>query len=277
MHSHVFAHCAGAPSAASIHHAVRERVALTHLIRAYQVRGHEVAVLDPLKLRNRLLSSVPELDYRGYGFTEADLDRSFDLTSVEGLKGFLGAEIGITLRQLITKLQATYCTHIGWEYMHINSRERCNWLRERVELLEPKAFPAAKKMQIFDRLAYADHFERFLAKKFNSKRFGLEGAEALIPGMKALVDRSTELGVNSVVLGMPHRGRLNVLVNVVRKPMELLLKEFQGTHIDLQVRMPVAQCLQLQSMHVTRNTITFIDCRSTTSDWPVATGAAAVT
>ena len=90
-------------------------------------------------------------------------------------------------------------------------------------------------MQIFDRLAFADHFERFLATKFNTaKRFGLEGEESLIPGLKALVDRVTELGAASVVFGMPHRGRLSVLFNVIRKPMEMLLKEFQGTHIDMQ-------------------------------------------
>jgi 2-oxoglutarate dehydrogenase E1 component len=119
--------------------------------------------------------------------------------------------------------------------MHIISRDKCNWLRERIEQFKVEPLPPAKKKQILDRLCYADTFERFLAHKFNTaKRFGLEGAESLIPGMKAMVDRVTELGVNGVVFGMPHRGRLNVLVNVIRKPMEVLLKEFQGTHIDLQ-------------------------------------------
>lgn len=119
--------------------------------------------------------------------------------------------------------------------MHILERDKCNWLRERIEKFKEQAYPKEKRLQIFDRLAYADIFERFLAQKFNTaKRFGLDGAEALIPGLKAMVDRSTEIGVNSVVFGMPHRGRLNVLVNVIRKPMEALLKEFQGTHVDLQ-------------------------------------------
>jgi 2-oxoglutarate dehydrogenase E1 component len=228
---------AGASAASSV--ASHERLALVHLIRAYQVRGHEVAILDPLGLRNRSVASVPELDYRQYGFSEADLDRAFDMSGLEGLKGFLGPEMGsaggVTLRSLVGKLQATYCGHSGWEYMHIRERDKCNWLRERIECIHEQTLSKEKKLHIFDRLAYADIFERFLAQKFNTaKRFGLEGAEALIPGLKAMVDRCTELGVNSVVFGMPHRGRLSVLVNVIRKPMEQLLREFQGTHVDMQ-------------------------------------------
>ncbi len=228
-----------AVSSAAIERQITERLALSHLIRAYAVRGHEVAVLDPLNLHNRAITAVSELDYRVYGFTEADLDRTFDMRGVEGIKGFLGSGGGdgtmITLRSLIQRLQATYSSTIGWEYMHLQSREKLNWLRERVELSRPPEYSKAKRMQIFDRLAYSDHFERYLANKFNTaKRFGLEGCEALIPGLKALTDRATELGVSSVTFGMPHRGRLNVLVNVIRKPMEQLLKEFMGTHVDLE-------------------------------------------
>ena len=103
-----------------------------------------------------------------------------------------------------------------------------------MEQLKSAPLPPAKRRHIFERLAYADMFERFLAQKFNTaKRFGLEGAESLIPGLKAMVDRSTELGAKSIVFGMPHRGRLNVLVNVIRKPMEKLLREFQGTHVSV--------------------------------------------
>ena len=156
---------------------------------------------------------------------------------VEGLKGFLGigADGTITLRSLIQRLQSTYCGNIGWEYMHMISRDKCNWIRERVELPRAVEYSKSKKLQVFDRLAYSDHFERYLANKFNTaKRFGLEGCEALVPGLKAMIDRVTELGVNSISFGMPHRGRLNVLVNVIRKPMEQLLKEFMGTHVDLE-------------------------------------------
>jgi 2-oxoglutarate dehydrogenase E1 component len=219
--------------------AATEQLSLSHLIRAYQVRGHEVAQLDPLGLRNKSHTSMQELDYKTYGFKESDLNRSFDLSGIEGIAGFLGNEVltkkSITLSDLLSFLQNTYCRNIGYEYMHMNSRDKCNWIREKVEKVTPVVFSKEKRTQIFDRLAYADHFERYLANKFNTaKRFGVEGAESLIPGLKALVDRVTELGVQQIVFGMPHRGRLNVLVNVIRKPMELMLKEFQGTHIDMQ-------------------------------------------
>lgn len=157
---------------------VRDRLSLAHLIRGYQVRGHEVAVLDPLRLRNRPLSSCPELDYRTYGFTEADLDRRFDMSGVDALSGFLGSseldfKSGLTLRTLLEKLQTTYCSTVGWEYMHIIEREKCNWIRERVEKFKAMPYSKDRKMQIFNRLTHADYFERFLAQKFNTaKRFG---------------------------------------------------------------------------------------------------------
>jgi len=225
---------ASAPATAAM---VHDRLALAHLIRAYAVRGHEVATLDPLGLANRPLASVPELDYTAYGFSEADLDRTFDMTGVVSLKGFLSPEFGaagnMTLRALLAKLSATYCGRIGWEYMHITSREKCNWIRERVEHFEEVPLAKATKLEVFDRLASADIFERFLAKKFNTKRFGLEGAEVLVPGLEALSQRASSMGVESVVIGMPHRGRLNVLVNLMAKPMTALLSEFMGTHVDV--------------------------------------------
>lgn len=231
----------GAPSAAAVDRVVKERLAISHLTRAYQVRGHEVSKLDPLNIANRDISSIPELDYRSYGFTESDLDRTFDVSGIESLTGFQGksgaegADVTkLTLRELLTRLQSTFCGRVGWEYMHITSREKCNWLRERIEVANPKPFSKEKTLQVFDRLAFSSLFESYLANKFNTaKRFGLEGCENLIPGLKAMVDRATELGVESMVFGMPHRGRLNVLVNVIRKPMENLLREFLGTHISM--------------------------------------------
>jgi 2-oxoglutarate dehydrogenase E1 component len=116
---------------------------------------------------------------------------------------------------------------IGIQYIHIPNRDECDWIRERVEIPSPWKYTVDEKRMILDRLIWSDSFERFIASKYpNEKRFGLEGAESLIPGMKALIDRSVELGVGSIVIGMPHRGRLNVLANVIRKPTEAILAEF---------------------------------------------------
>lgn len=118
--------------------------------------------------------------------------------------------------------------------MHMQSQEKCNWVRDQVEHPKWMHFSKQKRMHIYERLCFADHFEKFLANKFNTaKRFGLEGGESTIPGLKAMVDRGSELGIESFVFGMPHRGRLNVLANVMRKPMPQIFKEFQGTHYDL--------------------------------------------
>lgn len=116
---------------------------------------------------------------------------------------------------------------IGIQYIHIPNRDECDWIRERIEIPTPWTYSVDEKRMILDRLIWSDSFERFIASKYpNEKRFGLEGGESLIPGMKALIDRSVDLGVNSIVIGMPHRGRLNVLANVIRKPSEAILAEF---------------------------------------------------
>ena len=189
--------------------------------------GHFAANLDPLGLENR--PPPVELDPAFYGFTDADLDRQFFL-GTWNQEGFLSESRPVrTLREISTRLRETYCGPIGYEYMHIPEREKCNWIRARVETADPPAYSLEKKMNILDRLTWSERFESFLANKYTAaKRFGLEGCEALIPGMKALIDTSAELGVESVVLGMPHRGRLNVLANVMRKPMEQVFYEFAG-------------------------------------------------
>ena len=112
--------------------------------------------------------------------------------------------------------------------MHIQERDQCDWIRERFETPTKYTFPAEDRIRILDRLAWADHFERFLNTKYKTKRFGLDGCESLIPGLKALIDTASDLGVNSIVIGMPHRGRLNVLANVVRKPLKVIFNEFNG-------------------------------------------------
>ena len=119
---------------------------------------------------------------------------------------------------------------IGIQYVHIPDRDQCDWIRERVEIPRPWNYTVDEKRMILDRLMWSELFENFIASKYpNEKRFGLEGCEALIPGMKALIDRSVDQGVKSIVMGMPHRGRLNVLANVIRKPIEAILNEFSGT------------------------------------------------
>eukprot|EP01038_Epipyxis_sp_PR26KG_P007056 gene7056-9631_t len=219
---------------------VSDSLGISYLIRAYQVRGHEVANLDPLGIHSFRPNTPPaELDYKYHGFTDADLDRKLNLlgNTSGGNTGFLdilGSRPAITLRQVVENLKKTYCSSLGVEYMHISDKERCNWIRDQVETPKWLKFSKEKKMHIYERLCFADHFEKFLANKFNTaKRFGLEGGESCIAGLKCMIDRGSELGIESFAFGMPHRGRLNVLANVMRKPMPQIFKEFMGTHYDL--------------------------------------------
>lgn len=214
-------------AAAVSNQTIQESMKLVMLVRAYQVNGHFAATLDPLGLDARPKNL--ELDPASYGFTEADLDREFFL-GTWSMSGFLSENRPIrTLREILNRLQETYCGNIGFEYMHIPDRDRCNWLRERIETPELEPFTVQKKLHTLDRLAWSDMFETFLANKYTAaKRFGLEGCETLIPGMKAMIDRITDLECKNIVIGMPHRGRLNVLANVVRKPMAQIFSEFSG-------------------------------------------------
>ncbi|KAJ9114880.1 2-oxoglutarate dehydrogenase E1 component [Naganishia adeliensis] len=201
------------------------------LVRAYQVRGHHIAKLDPLGINDVDLADhhPAELELNYYGWTEKDLSKEFTLGP-----GILPryAETGkekMTLGEIIGELKKMYCTSIGIQYVHIPDREQCNWLRERIEIPSQWKYNTEEKRVILDRLMWSDLFERFIASKYpNEKRFGLEGCESLIPGMKAMIDRSVDQGVKSIVIGMPHRGRLNVLGNVIRKPIEAILNEFAG-------------------------------------------------
>lgn len=175
-----------------------------------------------------------------HGFDPAkDMDRELNFKGVHtgGNKGFLEDLTSmpgkVTLRKVVERLRETYCGTIGVEYMHIGSTEQCNWIRERVENPAFLQADREKKIHIFERLCFADTFENFLANKFNTtKRFGLDGGEAIVPALKDAIDRASELGAHSFIIGMPHRGRLNVLANVMRKPMTTIFSEFQGTHYD---------------------------------------------
>ncbi|KAI8986854.1 2-oxoglutarate dehydrogenase E1 component [Trametes punicea] len=205
------------------------------LVRAYQVRGHHVADLDPLGILDPDLNPEhpPELELSRYGFTERDLDKQ--ITLGPGILPHFATEDRKTmsLGDIIKVCKRIYCGAIGIQYVHIPDKEQCDWIRERVEIPKPWNYSVEEKRMVLDRLIWSDSFEKFIASKYpNEKRFGLEGCESLIPGMKALIDRSVEHGVKHVTIGMPHRGRLNVLANVIRKPIEAILNEFSGTAED---------------------------------------------
>jgi 2-oxoglutarate dehydrogenase E1 component len=164
-----------------------------------------------------------------YGFTEADMDKEIFCGGENLISGFLSSGKRVTtLRDVLKRLRETYCGTIGVEYMHIQERDQCDWIRERFETPTKYSFPQEDRVRILDRLAWADLYERFLNTKYKTKRFGLDGCESLIPGLKAMIDTASDLGVNSVVIGMPHRGRLNVLANVVRKPLHIIFNEFNS-------------------------------------------------
>ncbi|KAH7106211.1 2-oxoglutarate dehydrogenase complex E1 component mitochondrial precursor [Auriculariales sp. MPI-PUGE-AT-0066] len=202
------------------------------LVRAYQVRGHHIAQLDPLGIMDPDLSNdrPAELELHHYGWTERDLDKEFTLGP--GILPHFEAEgrRSMKLRDIIGTCQRVYCGAVGTQYVHISDKEQCDWIRERVEVPKPWNYTIEEKRMILDRLIWSENFEKFIASKHpNEKRFGLEGCESLIPGMKALIDRSVEHGVKDITMGMPHRGRLNVLANVIRKPIEAILNEFKGS------------------------------------------------
>ncbi|TID14628.1 2-oxoglutarate dehydrogenase E1 component mitochondrial precursor [Venturia nashicola] len=204
------------------------------LVRAYQARGHHKAKIDPLGIRSEAdqfgYANPRELELSHYNFSEKDLDQEFTLGP--GILPRFKTETRekMTLREIIDACERLYCGSYGVEYIHIPDREQCDWLRERVEIPQPYKYSVDEKRRVLDRLIWGSSFEAFLATKYpNDKRFGLEGGETLIPGMKALIDRSVDYGVKDIVIGMPHRGRLNVLSNVVRKPNESIFSEFAGT------------------------------------------------
>ncbi|HYM01693.1 MAG TPA: 2-oxoglutarate dehydrogenase E1 component [Stellaceae bacterium] len=191
------------------------------LIRAYRVRGHLIAELDPLGLVRQ--TSHPDLDPATYGFTDADYDRPI---FVNGVLGFETA----TLREILAALKATYCGHVGIEYMHMQELEQRQWIQARIEVPRNQTdFTREGKRAILDRLTVAEALERFLDRRYTgTKRFGLDGGEALIPALEQVIKRGGQLGMKELILGMPHRGRLNVLTNVMGKPFAALFSEFQG-------------------------------------------------
>ncbi len=191
------------------------------LIAAYRNRGHLMADIDPLRLDKARFRSHPDLDVLTHGLTLWDLDREFKVD------GFAGRQYK-KLRDVLSVLRDAYCRHIGVEYTHISEPEQQQWLQERIEVRHEKPTVAEQKY-ILSKLNAAEAFETFLQTKYvGQKRFSLEGAETIIPMMDAAIDQCAEHGLDEVVIAMPHRGRLNVLANIVGKPYAQIFTEFEG-------------------------------------------------
>ncbi len=208
-------------SAGAVQQAARDSVKALMLIRAYRARGHLHANLDPLGLEPA--KDAQELDPGTYGFTDADYDRKIFLDRV------LGLEFG-TLRQIMAILQRTYCQTLGVEFMHISDPQQKGWIQERIEGPDKEiTFTREGKRAILNKLVEAEGFEQFCDLKFTgTKRFGLDGAEAMIPALEQIIKRGGALGVKDIALGMAHRGRLNVLAHVLAKPHRAIFHEFKG-------------------------------------------------
>ncbi|XP_054785340.1 uncharacterized protein LOC129291823 isoform X1 [Prosopis cineraria] len=210
---------------------IQDSMSLMLLIRAYQVNGHLKAKLDPLGLAERDIPT--ELDPSYYGFSENDLDREFYVGVWKNIDGFLAENRPVqTLREIVRRLEEVYCGSIGYEYMHISDYEKVKWLRDRIETqqAEKVELDHHHRLVLLDRIAWSLMFEIFLGTKWSSaKRFGLEGAETLIPGVQEVIDRAADFGAESVVLGTTHRGRVNVLGTVVKLPLRRIFCEFNGT------------------------------------------------
>ena len=199
----------------------KDSVRAIMMIRAYRIRGHLQADLDPLGLIKK--ENCPELLPETYGFTENDLDKKIFLDEVLGLKY-------ATLREILEILNRTYCSNIGIEFMHMTDPEEKSWIQQRIEGKDKEIqFTERGRKAILNRLIEAEGFEKYLAKKYvGTKRFGLDGCESLIPAMEQIIKRGGALGCKEVKIGMPHRGRLNILTNVIQKPLKKIFKEFSG-------------------------------------------------
>ncbi len=208
-------------NAGDIRAATLDSLRAVMLIRAYRIRGHLIADLDPLALEEKPLH--PELDPQTYGFVDDDWDRPIFINYVLGLET-------ATLREIVAQLRKTYCGTIGVEFMHIQDPAQKAWIQERIEAIGNKTdFTLRGKKAIYERLVDADEFGRFLHRKFpGTKRFGLDGGEAIIPALEQILKRGSQLGLVEVVLGMAHRGRLNILHNVLSKPFRAIISEFYG-------------------------------------------------
>src|SRR5580692_10143503 len=208
-------------SADAVRAATLDSLRAIMMIRAYRMRGHLAANLDPLGLAEK--PDASELDPANYGFAESDYDRPIFLDYVLGLETS-------TVREMLSILRRTYCGNVGVQYMHITDPDEKAWLQQRIEGRDKEiVFTREGKIAIFKKLIESEAFERFLAKRFpGTKRFGLDGAESMIPALEQIIKRGGALGVQDIVIGMAHRGRLNVLAQVLGKPHRAIFHEFKG-------------------------------------------------
>lgn len=202
----------------------RQRVAVTQLISAYRDLGVRYANLDPLQRHERQI--IPELEPSFYGFTDADMETEFNINNT-----YFGSDVA-SLRNLLNSLRDTYCRSIGAEFNYMSNPAEVRWIAERLEYARSNPnFSADKKKHILERLTAAEGLERYLHTKYvGQKRFSLEGGESFIASLDEIIQRSADEGVEEIIIGMAHRGRLNVLVNILGKTPEELFSEFEGKH-----------------------------------------------
>jgi 2-oxoglutarate dehydrogenase E1 component len=212
---------AGVTDEAAIRRAAEDSIRAMMLIRSYRVRGHLSAHLDPLGLAHH--ETPPELTPAFHGFADADLDRPIWLG---GALGFDSASV----RQIVAVLEANYCGPVGLEYMHINDLEERRFLQDRMEGKDATiTFTPEGKMSILEKVIHGEQWEKFLARKYvGTKRFGLDGGESAIPALESIIKYGGQMGVEEISIGMAHRGRLNVLANVMGKPYRAIFSEFAG-------------------------------------------------
>ncbi len=203
----------------SVKQASKDSVRAIMLIRAFRIRGHLIANLDPLEIQKKKEHS--ELKPESYGFTKSDFNRKIFLDGVLGLQY-------ADLNQILKILKKTYCSNIGYEFMHMGDPDEKAWIRDRIEGPEKNiTFTDNGKKAILNKMVQAEGFEKYLHIKFvGTKRFGLDGGESLIPALEQIIKRGGNLGAKEIKIGMPHRGRLNVLANVMGKPFKAIFSEF---------------------------------------------------
>jgi 2-oxoglutarate dehydrogenase E1 component len=211
----------GGLSAEELRKATLDSVRALMMIRAYRMRGHLAADLDPLRLRK--VDAQPELDPASYGFGPEDYDRPIFIDNVLGMER-------ATIRQMLEILKRTYCSTLGVEFMHISDPQQKAWIQARIEGPHKTiSFSQQGKRAILNKLIEAEGFEHFLNIKYTgTKRFGIDGGESMIPALEQITKRGGALGIREIVFGMAHRGRLNVLANLLMKPFMALFHEFKG-------------------------------------------------